>query len=347
MDEVFLEEILSQPQVLRAILDRYRGDDALLRPLRRLIQEGYDLILLTGMGTSYFALYPACIYLNARGVPAVMLETSELLHYYQGLISDRVLVVIVSQSGETIEAKRLLEAIDGRTLAMSLTNNADSEVARRTDLSLLMYAGEERGPASKSYTASLLVLLLCAMAITSDLGSQSTRELYDAVDAVGRFLERREERIDSLARFVGQVDYLSLLGRGPSVASTAAGSLILKEVAKVKAEAMSSGQFRHGPLEVASPGFLACVFAPEGKTRELNLRLAYDIARFGGRAVVVGGGMEEGREGILHLPLPSLSELHAPIVEIVPLQLLAHRMALDKGLPPGKFERAGKVTLEE
>jgi len=97
------------------------------------------------MGTSYFALYPACVYLNAHDMPAVMFETSELLHYYQGLVSDRVLVVVVSQSGETIEAKRLLDEVGDRTLVVSLTNNAESYVARNSDLPLPMHAGGGRG----------------------------------------------------------------------------------------------------------------------------------------------------------------------------------------------------------
>ena len=345
---IFLKEILSQPQILRGVVDRYLEDEALLQPVIGLLaQDRYDLILLTGMGTSLFALYPTCIYLNEHGVPAVMLETSELLHYYQGLISDRVLVVIVSQSGETIEAKRLLDEAGGRTLMMSVTNHPESYVAQNSDLALFLHAGQENGPASKSYTSSLVVLLLCAMALTSSLDRQEAQGLYAAADGVECYLERWEEHTDRLAEFVGPVDCLSLLGRGSSVASTAAGSLILKEVAKVKAEAMSGGQFRHGPLEVASPGFLAFVFAPPGRTRALNLRLARDIVRFGGRVVLIDSDGDAQGEGMLNLVLPPLQELYAPVVEIVPLQLLSRRMALDRGLSPGQFERAGKVTLSE
>jgi len=192
-----------------------------------------------------------------------------------------------------------------------------------------------------------MVLLLCAMALTSTLDRQASQGLYAAVDAVEGFLDGWQERTDRMARFVGRGDCLSLLGRGPSVASAAAGSLILKEVAKVKAEAMSGGQFRHGPLEVISPGFLAFIFAPQGRTRELNLRLARDIARFGGKVVLIGSEEEQVQERILHLPLPALQELYAPVAEIVPLQLLAWRWALDRGWPPGQFLWAGKVTLEE
>jgi glucosamine--fructose-6-phosphate aminotransferase (isomerizing) len=348
MKDIFLKEILSQPRVLRTILDRYLEDENLLRPVSVAARrKTHDLILLTGMGSSYFALYPTCIYLNERGVPAVMLETSELLHYYRGLISDRVLVVLVSQSGETIEAKRLFDEIGDGTIVMGITNNAKSHVARNSDLPIFLHAGQEDGPASKSYTASLMVLLLCAMALTASLDTQKTQRLYEAVGAMEDWLDQWEGCIDRLADFLGKANHLSLLGRGPSVASAAAGSLILKEVAKTQAEAMSGGQFRHGPLEVASPGFAAFVFAPDGKTKALNLRLARDIARFGGKVVLVGSDAALQQENVFTLTLPALKELYAPLVEIAPLQLLARRMALDKGLQPGKFDKAGKVTLVE
>jgi glucosamine--fructose-6-phosphate aminotransferase (isomerizing) len=346
MSDVFLDEILSQPQILRATLGRYTGDETLLRPVHGLAQRQYDRILLTGMGTSYFALYPACIYLNERGVPAFMIETSELLHYHLGLVSERTLVVLVSQSGETVEGARLLDVIRGRAFVMSVTNDAASSIARHSDLPLPMLAGQEDGPASKSYTASLAVLLLCAMALTTGVDRQKTQGLYAAIDALEDFLGQWEERTARLSAFLAGSERLALLGRGPSLASAAAGALILKEVAKVQGEASSAGQFRHGPLEIAAPGFAAFVFAMNGKTQELNLRLAHDVARFGGKAVLVGDAASQ-EERVFHLALPTLDELCAPLTEIVPLQLLARRLALDKGLTPGRFDKAGKVTREE
>jgi glucosamine--fructose-6-phosphate aminotransferase (isomerizing) len=138
-----------------------------------------------------------------------------------------------------------------------------------------------------------------------------------------------------------------ILGRGPSLTSAMTGSLILKEAAKVHAEGMSSGQFRHGPLELASPGFSAIVFASSGRTKALNLRLAQDIAEFGGKVVLIGGEKDTHPKGILTLNLPALKELFAPLAEIVPVQLLARRLAIEKGLKPGEFEKAKKVTRHE
>jgi glucosamine--fructose-6-phosphate aminotransferase (isomerizing) len=346
--DYFLEEILSQPWVLRATLDRYLENESLLGSVSRVAdQKRYDLVVLTGMGSSYFASYPACIYLNRHGLPAVMVEASELLHYYQELISDRVLVVLASQSGETVEVKRLLDEVGVRTHVISVTNHAENHVARSSDLPLLLYAGQEKGPASKTYTSTMGVLLLCAMALTSSMDKRKVRELFAAVESMEGFLKRWEESIDHLTAFLDPVDCLALLGRGPSLGSAMAGSLILKEAAKVQAEGISAGQFRHGPLEVASSGFGAVVFAQKGRTRDINLRIAQDIAKFGGKAVIVGGGEELQGGKILNLRLPVLEELYSPLVEIVPIQLLSWRLAIEKGLQPGTFDQAGKVTLHE
>lgn len=344
----FLEEILSQPQVLRATLDRYLEDESLLRPVSRVTeQKRYDLVLLTGMGTSYFGAYPASIYLNENGLPAIMIEASELLHYYQELISDRVLVVITSQSGETAEARKLLDEVGDRTLVMSVTNDAKSYVTRNSDLPFFLYAGQEDGPASKTYTSTLMVLLLCAMALTSSVDRQRVEGLYAAVEAMEGFLEQWRERTDGLIDFLGEANSLTLLGRGPSVASAMAGALVLKETAKMRAEGMSAGQFRHGPLEEVSPGFAAVVFAMKGRTKELNLRIGHDIAEFGGKVVLIGGDVESQRERIFSLKLPVLEEFYSPLLEIVPIQLLAWRIAIAKGLQPDRFRNMGKVTYHE
>ncbi len=346
--DYFLEEILSQPRVLRATLDRYLEDESLLRPVARAMERGrYQLLLLTAMGSSYFALYPPCIYLNEHGLFAIMVEASELLHYYRNLVSDRLLVVIASQSGETAEVKKLAAEVRGRTSIVTVTNDAQNYLAGNSDLPLFLYVGQESGPASKTHTATMSVLLLLAMHLTSSLNKQRVEGLYAAVEAMESFLGGWEERIDGLLDFLGTVDALSLLGRGPSVASAMAGALILKEAAKMRAEGMSAGQFRHGPLEAVAPGFTAVVFAIQGKTRDINLRLAHDIAEFGGKAVIVGSDEALKGERIFNVTLPPLDEFFSPLLEILPIQLLSWRIAREKGLQPGKFDKAKKVTLYE
>jgi glucosamine--fructose-6-phosphate aminotransferase (isomerizing) len=342
----FLEEILSQPQVLRSILDRYMNDDMLFQSMKDALDER-EMIVMSGMGSSQYAFYPACIYLNEYGLSSYVLEASELLHYYKDLITPRVLLWIASQSGETIEVKKLLDEVGGHSFTIGVTNDADGYVAKNCNLPLFLDAGSEEGPSSKTYTSTLLVNLISAIAITTGTNEIIATELRGAVSAVDSFLERWEEKIDRIFKFLGVTESVFVLGRGPSMASAMTGALILKEVAKIHAEGMSSGQFRHGPLELASPGFAAIVFASSGRTKALNVRLARDIAEFGGKVVLIGEDEDTQQNGILTLDLPALNELYAPLTEIVAVQLLARRLAIEKGLSPGEFERAGKVTRHE
>ncbi len=342
----FLEEILSQPRVLRSILDRCLKDEVLFQPMKDAADK-IDMIVMTGMGSSQYAFYPACIYLNKHGLPSFVFEASELLHYYRDLISPRVLLWIASQSGETIEVKKLLDEVGDRSFTIGITNDVDGYVAKHCNLPIFLSADREEGPSSKTYTSTLMVNLISAMAITTGITGMIANEFNAAVHSIESFLERWDKEIDRMIEFLGDVHSICLLGRGPSMASVMTGALILKEVAKVHAEGLNSGQFRHGPLELASPGFVAIVFAPEGRTKALNLRLARDIVQFGGKVILIGEAEDMPKNGVLTLSLPVQTELCAPLSEIVPIQLLSRRLAIEKGLKPGEFERAGKVTHHE
>ena len=342
----FLEEILSQPQVLRSLLDRCLNDEVLFQPIKDAVEKR-NMIVMTGMGSSQYAFYPACIYLNEHGLPSFVFEASELLHYYRDLISPRVLLWIASQSGETIEVKKLLDEVGDRSFTIGITNEVDGYVANHCNLPIFLNAGKEEGPSSKTYTSTLMLNLISAMAITTGIDGKIADKLSEAVHSIENFLDKWDEEIDRTVEFLGEIRSIFLLGRGPSMASVMTGSLILKEVAKVHAEGMSSGQFRHGPLELASPGFAAIVFAPEGRTKALNLQLARDIVKFGGKVILFSDEKDVPKNGILPLNLPIQTELYAPLIEIVPIQLLSRRLAIEKGLKPGEFERAGKVTRHE
>lgn len=346
--DFFLDEILEQPRVLKSIIARYTSDKSPLDSMAQVMAPKCDhSMLLTGMGSSLFALYPGCLYLNDHGLPVHMVEASELIHYRIHAVQNGDIVVIASQSGETIEVQRLLSLLVGRATIIGLTNESRSHLASKSDLSLFLHAGEEQGPASKTYTALVCATLLMAMQLTSTMVTEQIQKLHQAVAAIEEFLGHWEEVAGGTADFLEGADHIWLLGRGPSVASALAGAVALKESAKIAAEGMSGGQFRHGPLEAVSPLTAAIVFGGEGRTKELNLKLARDIAAFGGKVVIISSGDEQREDDILEITLLSTDEFCSPLAEIVPIQLLAWEIAKREGWEPGKFEKISKVTLEE
>ncbi len=120
-------------------------------------------------------------------------------------------------------------------------------------------------------------------------------------------------------------------------------ALITKETAKLPTEGMIGGQFRHGPIEVVSPGVVTVIFAGPSRTRELDLALAADLAGREGQVLVLGANVP----GALGVDVPDVDEWTAPVAEIVPIQLLAAGLAKRRGVEPGTFRFIQKVTVTE
>jgi glucosamine--fructose-6-phosphate aminotransferase (isomerizing) len=124
------------------------------------------------------------------------------------------------------------------------------------------------------------------------------------------------------------------------------GALTLKEAARMPAESLQAAQFRHGPLELAGSDMATIVFATEPRTRHLELKLAGELAAAGGAVLVVSQD-GEAPQGARSLAIGELPAGIAPAVAILPAQLLALQLALERGRTPGAFTLASKVTTVE
>ena len=136
-----------------------------------------------------------------------------------------------------------------------------------------------------------------------------------------------------------------VLGRGPARAAAEMGALLLKECG-VMAESLESAMFRHGPLELAGPGMSAIVFATEPETRRLDLGLAADLVQAGVAVLVVTPDGEEPK-GAHAVATGFLDRALMSAVSIIPVQLLAWKLAVSSGRTPGAYTRASKVTTRE
>jgi glucosamine--fructose-6-phosphate aminotransferase (isomerizing) len=343
----FMRDVVEQPGAIEATLDGLVGDAALLDRLGRLRQRR-GAFVLTGMGSSLAALYPTHLRLLAAGLPAVLVEAGELLHYAAEGLGEDTVVVMVSQSGESVEIVRLLERIDRKVTVLGVTNEAGSTLAGRAELRLMLRAGVEGIVATKTYVATLAALSVLVGVVTGQLEAELAR-VRRAVAALRELIGRREAVGRTLVGTLGgRPRHLWMIARGPSMASAQAGSLILKEASHTSAEALTGGQFRHGPLEMVGSGHRALLFSPAGPTAPLVRRLADDIAGYRGKVVLVGPA-DRGLPGA-DLPLVEtepVDDAAAPLVEIVAAELLAQAVAEARGHEPGVFRRMGKVTREE
>lgn len=340
----YLSNILEQPTVLRSLVKTYQGH-SIWQALQAEMARPYRKIVLTGMGGSYYALFPTWLYLNQQGIPAIQIEASELIHYVPDMLDDHTLLVVVSQSGESIEIQRLVQAIKGQVTLIGVTNTETNFLADHSDFSLATRAGEEVPVATKTYTSCLALLHLLARALTGQLQPPTLLSLNQLAEHMTGLLETSLSGLDAAVEQLHGVESLTLLGRGPAIASAMNGALILKEAARLHAVGLSGGQFRHGPMEAVSPALGVVLFAHQGRTTAISQRLAADISDRGGRVICIGE--PTGQPGITDLVTPGVDEFLAPLLEIMPVQLLAARLAEKAGIVPGEFRWSGKVIRAE
>jgi glucosamine--fructose-6-phosphate aminotransferase (isomerizing) len=343
-----LEEISQQPALLSGLRKYYASPGAIpAKSLRRLAAHWPPTVVFTGMGSSLFAAYPAQAFLTEHGVRALVWETAELVHHHLKVLRPDTLLVVVSQSGQTVEVLRLLEALPANAPVLAVTNVEASPLAKRGSLLLPMMAGGQVGVSTKTYTCSVAVLMYLAFAIAGKAPSPLTQEVMRAVEAEETILERREDLMPPIVEFFNRPPYVALMSRGADLASAYQGALMLKEVARLAAEPISAAQFRHGPMEIINPDHRYIVFARQGKTGKLLLKLAADIRKASGRVLLFTDLAFDALMNVRLVRVEPLGLGLGSLVDSVYLQLLAHDAALRAGFKPGKFEIADNVTREE
>lgn len=348
-DNPYILDILSQPGALQAALDRF--DPAPLAPLAEALRNGeYDRIVLSGMGGSLYASYPAWLALAAAGLPAVWVDTAELIHHVPGLVTPRSLLWLFSQSGKSAEIVSALAftRMSPPAALLAAVNDLDSPLANAAktfqglSAHVPIHAEVEKTVSTRTYTNTLAVGQLAALALLGREVEPARASLLQTVTAMEQYLSSWEQRVQELGRLIGMPPRLAVLGRGPSMAAVYTGTLVLGEAAKFLASPYQAGEFRHGPLELADPDLTVLLFAGPEETRDLNRRLFQDLHGYGVPAFWVGSGMETRQ-----IDLPDVPAIGRPGMEILPMQLLSIHLAREIGVEPGEFFRSGKITLAE
>jgi len=338
----YLEDILDQPRALDATLASLELSQPLSDLSRRLSEGKFHRIVLTGMGSSFHALHPLNLQLISQGFTALMVETSELIHYQSRFFDPKTLIVAVSQSGQSAEMVRLAEVNGKRSAVIAVTNTPESSLVRHSTAALFTQAGHEFSVSCKTYVTAMMVLKFLADVLCQRDPEQSRRELRIASPSVAEYLNRWRKYVELLANRLRRIRHLFFVGRGASLAAVGTGALIIKESDHFHAEGMSSAAFRHGPFEMLSHDTFVVVFSGGDKTRDLNQRLLGDIQQVGGCAEYIGED-----SALAPFRLDNHGDNIRPILEILPVQMITIALAALAHREAGKFERATKVTTTE
>lgn len=340
----YLTDLLNQPQALRDTLQAMQSAPGLAGLTTRVQNGDFRRIILTGMGSSLTVFYPLYHALARQGLNAQIIETGELLHHLDSLLTPDTLVIAASQSGQSAETVALLshlENLPDRPTVLGVSNTPGSPLAVRSSACLLTRAGAETTVACKTYVAALLALAWLEPVLLGQPVQSRLTELASTADAVQSYLDSWESHVDRLQAELRGVNEVFVVGRGPSLAAALTGGLIIKEATHVHGEGMSSAAFRHGPLDMVNKEVFVLVYEGPAKTADLNRRLVEDIRAAGGLA----GLVSTNGEGPFRLP--AVPESVVPIVEILPAQMMTLALAALRGHEAGRFSRATKITATE
>jgi len=357
-----LKEIFEQPEAVAATLrDRINletgqvqlADLALtaeeLRRLRR--------IVLVACGTSWHAALVGKYLLEEWTDLPCEVDIASEFRYRHLLVNDRTLIIPISQSGETADTLAALrEARCRKARVISVCNVVGSSVARESDAVLYTRAGIEIGVAStKAFTAQLAALYLLGIHMglaLERLSSSHARDLTHHLLEVPETLRNILARCDALRaladQFSGYRDFL-YLGRGIHFPVALEGALKLKEISYIHSEGYPAGEMKHGPIALIDSAMPVVVLASLGRTYEKVVSNIEEVKARQGIVIAVASDGDCELDGkadhILHLPY--LSEYVAPILETVPLQLLAYYIAVKRGCDVDQPRNLAKsVTVE-
>jgi len=357
-----LKEIFEQPDAIRNTVRAYLDQERRGVNLDGLGFSADELsrlqrVHLVACGTSWHACQVGKFILEElTGLPTEVDYASEY-RYRTPLVGEDVLVIGVTQSGETADTLAAMEmARDAKALLATVCNVRGSSAWRLAPAQVLTQAGPEIGVAStKAFTTQLVAMVLIALALRSvrgiadDTDVELVAELKRLPQAVERALSIDDELYELATEMLADATDSLYLGRGILYPIALEGALKLKEISYLHAEGYPAGEMKHGPIALLQEGFPVVAVVPGGPSRDKLISNLME-ARARGASVLAVADENSGEMSDvvdLMLTVPSVHPILQPVVTVVPLQLLAYHVAVDLGLDVDQPRNLAKsVTVE-
>ena len=337
-----LKEIYEQPQIIRNIAENYSDQIA---DLREVIEKAVGTFFI-GAGTAYHACIAGSYLFSKIAKKHVNMAPASEFNYLEDFLTDQSLVIALSQSGETIDIiEPLTRAKKKGSTIVSLVNALGSSIYRMSNYKMLLSAGPERAVAStKAYIAKLSILLMLSYAM-ADKMSEARTFLLQAADEVERLLSPQSiKEIKKIADVLAKKKDIYTIGRGVSFATALEAALKIKEVSYIHTEGLAGGELKHGPIALIEKGTPCIVFAPKDETHDAIISNATEIKARGG--IIIGVSSVKSSIYDYWIDVKDFDSCSI-ITQIVPMQLIAYYLALQKGLDPDKPRNLAKsVTVK-
>ncbi|MEG6523339.1 glutamine--fructose-6-phosphate transaminase (isomerizing) [Desulfotomaculum sp. 1211_IL3151] len=361
-DHFMLKEINEQPRALRDTLKgriSHAGDKVILDEIKMTTQQIQNIkrIIVTACGTAYHAGIVGKYVIEQLVRVPVEVDIASEFRYRDPLVDKDTLVVVVSQSGETADTLAALrEARRRGARVVAITNVIASSVAREADDIIYTWAGPEISVAStKAYTTQLVAMYLLALFLAQErntLAAGNIKEILDDLKAIYTKAQEVLDDIESIKEFAHkyhQAENTFFIGRGLDYAVALEGSLKLKEISYIHAEAYAAGELKHGTLALIVENIPVIALATQ---QSLFEKMVSNIKEVKARdasviALAMEGHTEVEKVADQVLYIPKTHPVLAPIITVIPLQLLAYYMAVYRECDVDKPRNLAKsVTVE-
>ncbi|QOX64257.1 glutamine--fructose-6-phosphate transaminase (isomerizing) [Anoxybacterium hadale] len=360
-DHFMLKEIYEQPKGIHETLNRRLDENGIVKldgiSLTKEDLEGFNKVYIVACGTAYHAGLVGKYIIEKLAKIPVEVDVASEFRYRDPFVDDKTLFIAISQSGETLDTLAALrEAKNKGARILSVVNVVGSSVARESDDVFYTWAGPEIAVAStKAYTTQLMCMYLIALymghtkgVIDMELYHRYIDELQKVPDKL-RDMLADETTLMEIAKEQYKLEQVFFIGRGLDSAVSFEGSLKLKEISYINSFAIAAGELKHGTIALIEPGTLVLALATQDRLFE---KMLSNIQEVKARGAYVIGLAKEGNRDIEKqanrvIYIPDCMDDIAPLLSVVPLQLLAYNIAKLRGCDIDKPKNLAKsVTVE-
>ena len=360
-DDFMLKEIHEQPYAVRDTmrgrvdpaghvhLDEVHWDDEALRDITK--------VVVVACGTSFHAGMAAKHSIEHWTRIPVELDLASEFRYRDPVLDERSLVIGIAQSGETADTLAAIRfAKEMKAKVVAVTNVVGSSITRDADAVMFTHAGPEIGvAATKTYLGQLVALNLFALYLAQQRKAMDPSKLAETLEAMAALpaqiqdtLTVRSDVERAAKRYADANDFL-FIGRGVGNAVAMEGALKLKEISYIHAEGYAAGELKHGAIALIEPGVPVVAIVTGTKLYDKMLANVEEVRARGAETILVAPRGDERARALADelFEVPPTKPLLSPILDTVPLQLLAYYVAKERGLSPDKPRNLAKsVTVE-
>ncbi len=361
-EHFMLKEIMEQPETVR---NSMRGRVLLQEGNTKLsglsdvmlLLENAQRIIITACGTSWHAGLVGEYMLEQYAKVPVEVEYASEFRYRNPIIKPSDVLFLISQSGETADTLAALrEAKSKGATVLGICNVVGSTIARESQSGVYIHAGPEIGVAStKAFTSQLIVLALITVLVSRQRKMMSDetavsicRELLELPEKIQQIL-KETSHIESIAEEFKNSNNVLYLGRGLNFPVALEGALKLKEISYIHAEGYPAAEMKHGPIALIDNNMPVVVIAPKDSTYDKILSNIQEVKARKGKVIAIANDNDERITSLADhvIIVPKTIEMLSPIINVIPLQLLAYHIAVKRGCNVDQPRNLAKsVTVE-